>query len=117
MSEPRQTAEKAKRTSRSATAKAKAEPTAAAKRTDEATVDAQRGAEPGKTVRAPRRRAAARAASDGVTAVTLEERHRMIAQCAYYRAQSRGWATGGELEDWLYAERQVDALLAGHRAD
>jgi hypothetical protein len=41
----------------------------------------------------------------------------MIAQCAYYRAESRGWVAGGELEDWLDAERQVDALLAGRRAD
>lgn len=46
------------------------------------------------------------------TEVKAAERHLMIAQCAYYRAESRGWITGGEMDDWLEAERQVDALLA-----
>lgn len=36
-----------------------------------------------------------------------EERNRRIAIAAYYRAERRGFAPGGELEDWLEAEREV----------
>jgi hypothetical protein len=39
------------------------------------------------------------------------ERGRMIAEAAYYRAEKRGFAPGGELQDWLDAEAQVTALL------
>ncbi len=43
------------------------------------------------------------------------ERRAMIAQAAYLRAERRGFAPGGEIEDWLAAEAEVDALLkAGH---
>jgi hypothetical protein len=35
----------------------------------------------------------------------------MIAQAAYLRAERRGFAPGGEAEDWLAAEAEVDALL------
>lgn len=38
-------------------------------------------------------------------------REDMIQQAAYYLAEQRGFAPGHELEDWLAAERQVDALL------
>jgi hypothetical protein len=36
-----------------------------------------------------------------------ENRRRQIAIAAYYRAQRRGFAPGGELEDWLEAEREL----------
>jgi len=39
----------------------------------------------------------------------------MIAEHAYYRAQCRGFVPGYEVEDWLAAERQIDALLAPDR--
>ncbi len=35
-----------------------------------------------------------------------------IAECAYFKAERRGFAPGYELEDWLCAEREVAALLA-----
>jgi hypothetical protein len=35
----------------------------------------------------------------------------MVAQAAYLRAERRGFAPGGELEDWIAAEAEVDALL------
>lgn len=38
------------------------------------------------------------------------ERGRMIAEAAYYRAEKRGFAPGADLEDWLAAEREIDAL-------
>ena len=43
--------------------------------------------------------------------ITPEERRRMIAEAAYYRAERRGFATGGELEDWIQAETEIDRLI------
>ena len=37
-------------------------------------------------------------------------REAVIATAAYYRAQRRGFAPGHELEDWIAAEREVDAV-------
>jgi hypothetical protein len=63
----------------------------------------------------PRRRAAPKstAASGAATGITVSEdvRRAMIAQAAYLRAERRGFAQGGEVEDWLAAEAEVDALL------
>ncbi|HZP87034.1 MAG TPA: DUF2934 domain-containing protein [Burkholderiales bacterium] len=36
-----------------------------------------------------------------------DERERMIAEAAYYRAEKRGFAPGHELEDWLEAEAEL----------
>ena len=43
-----------------------------------------------------------------------EERHRMIAEAAYYRAQGRAFDRGYEFDDWLEAEAEVDAWLAAN---
>jgi hypothetical protein len=43
----------------------------------------------------------------------------MIAETAYYRAERRGFATGGEMEDWVRAETEIDRLIqtdASHAA-
>jgi hypothetical protein len=39
------------------------------------------------------------------------ERHSMIEQAAYYRAEKRGFGPGHELEDWLAAEQDVAEIL------
>lgn len=39
------------------------------------------------------------------------DRGARIAETAYFRAQQRGFAPGYELEDWLAAEKEVDALF------
>ena len=49
-------------------------------------------------------------AATGIT-VSAETRRAMIAQAAYLRAERRGFTAGGEEEDWLAAEAEVDALL------
>jgi len=36
----------------------------------------------------------------------------MTAEAAYYIAERRGFAPGHELEDWLLAEKQIDAKLS-----
>jgi hypothetical protein len=41
--------------------------------------------------------------------LTAQERHLRICELAYRRAQQRGFAPGNEVEDWLEAEREVDA--------
>jgi hypothetical protein len=43
--------------------------------------------------------------------VTGEQRQRMIAEAAYFRAQRRGFQ-GNPLEDWLAAEAEIDRVLA-----
>ena len=37
-----------------------------------------------------------------------EERQQMIAIVAYYRAERRGFEPGGELDDWLAAEAEIE---------
>ena len=45
--------------------------------------------------------------------VSIEERRRLIALAAYRRAESIGLGKTNPLEDWLVAERQIDAMLTG----
>ena len=40
-----------------------------------------------------------------------DDRRRMVAAEAYYRAERRGFAAGKELEDWIAAEVAVDSRL------
>jgi len=42
---------------------------------------------------------------------TFEERHRMIAETAYFLAEERGFAGGDPVADWIEAERKVDQQL------
>lgn len=46
-------------------------------------------------------------------AVTAEERYRMIAEAAYYIAESNGFDNARNMEYWLEAEAQVDKGLSG----
>jgi hypothetical protein len=48
-----------------------------------------------------------------ILAVTEDERRGMIALSAYLRGERRGFAPGGEAEDWLAAEKEIEALLSG----
>lgn len=50
-------------------------------------------------------------AKSASSAISPDERERMIAEAAYFRAQQRGFAGGDPLEDWLSAEAEVDRLL------
>lgn len=40
-----------------------------------------------------------------------EERQRLIAESAYYRAMMRGFQNGDPADDWLAAEREINRLL------
>ncbi len=48
----------------------------------------------------------------GPTILTAEERERLIAETAYRIAELRDFGGGHELDDWLEAEKEVDAMLA-----
>jgi len=44
-------------------------------------------------------------------ALSLQERERLIAQAAYFRAEKRGFEPGCELQDWVEAEAEVLRLI------
>jgi len=41
--------------------------------------------------------------------VSTDTRRAMIAEAAYYIAEQRGFSDGRDVEDWLLAEKQIDA--------
>jgi hypothetical protein len=45
--------------------------------------------------------------------VTLDMRHSMIAEAAYYIAEKRGQAAGDPAQDWYEAEAEIDQMLEG----
>jgi hypothetical protein len=62
-------------------------------------------ADPGKT----RRKAVV--ASSAFKEVTNQEKHQLIAEAAYFRAERRNFIPGYELEDWLIAEAEIEMKL------
>jgi len=50
-------------------------------------------------------------ATRGSPLIDSEHRDAMIRKAAYFRAESRGFCAGGEVEDWLAAETEIDHLL------
>jgi len=40
-----------------------------------------------------------------------EERHRLIAEAAYYLAEKRGFQGGNPEHDWLQAANQIDSMI------
>ncbi len=42
---------------------------------------------------------------------TTTLRDELIRTAAYFRAERRGFAPGGELDDWLEAEREIDRWI------
>jgi hypothetical protein len=49
----------------------------------------------------------------GEPVLDRDTRQRMICEAAYYRAEKRNFAPGGQLQDWLEAEAQISAWLSG----
>lgn len=45
------------------------------------------------------------------TRIAPAERRGLVAQSAYFRAERRGFAPGGEVQDWLEAEVEIGRLL------
>jgi len=68
--------------------------------------------------RSTRKRASAskpQTATASGSTVSADVRRGMIAEAAYLRAERRGFVPGHEDEDWLAAEKEVDAQLASGR--
>lgn len=57
----------------------------------------------------------AKGAAPAPSAFTPEARRQLIAESAYLRAERRGFEPGHDVEDWLAAEAEVDALLSARR--
>jgi hypothetical protein len=49
--------------------------------------------------------------TETTTSYTSDQLRSLIATAAYYRAASRHFAPGNDMEDWLVAEQQVIASL------
>lgn len=47
----------------------------------------------------------------GSASITQEQRQFMICEAAYYIAEHRGFGPGHDVDDWLEAEQQIDAVL------
>jgi len=88
-------------TATAAPSKAPAKPVAASA----APAPAAAKTSPTPTPTAPRRRAKP-------APVSLETRRAMIAESAYLRSERRGFVPGYEEQDWLAAEKEIDALLS-----
>jgi hypothetical protein len=81
-----------------------------------APVAAAKAAVPAKApVKAPAKAAApvkaAAPAKKAKPAVSNEERHRMVAEAAYYLALKKGFGVSDPVSDWAEAEAQIAALL------
>lgn len=67
---------------------------------------------PAKAAAKPRKKAAAETTLvQKPSAPSLEERQRWVATAAYHKAEKRGFAPGYEVQDWLEAETEIDALI------
>ena len=56
------------------------------------------------TIRKPKEKISTPA--EGHSTICLPDRDAKIAELAYYKAESRGFAPGYELEDWIEAEQE-----------
>ena len=45
------------------------------------------------------------------SAIGAQERQMLVARAAYFRAEKRGFAPGGELQDWVEAETEVLRMI------
>ena len=66
--------------------------------------------------RAPRKSAVRETIPAPARFVDPERRADLIAEAAFFRAEKRGFSPGREMEDWLAAESEVDALLMSAEA-
>ena len=56
----------------------------------------------------PKKTAKSRATNRAISAPDPQERHRLISEAAYFRAEARGFVPGFEEVDWLEAEQEVE---------
>jgi len=74
----------------------------------------QKGLAPvaGKMVKSARLgRTVGKTSVNGSTRIDSAERQRLIAERAYFHAEKRSFAPGGELQDWFEAEAEIEQVL------
>lgn len=69
-------------------------------------------ATPNSTTKRPRAPRRAVESPPSIAPVSAEERRRMIAEAAYYRALDRNFQGGDPIRDWLMAEHEVNQRLS-----
>ena len=78
-------------------------------KTDPTSPSSEKAAAPASAKTTPAKKSATKGARR--TSSETSVRRSMIAQAAYLRAERRAFSGGDEIEDWLAAEAEVDALL------
>lgn len=68
----------------------------------------------GKDTRTTTRAKSARKSTSlgGPVRISAADRHHLIAEAAYLRAEHRGFSRGDPVVDWLRAEAEIDAALS-----
>lgn len=80
--------------------------------TEHSTIDIEKVAASRRVAQATTAKAAQRGGADQRRhPVSAEERERLIAMAAYYRAERRGFAPDGELQDWYEAAAEIERQL------
>ena len=80
--------------------------------TEHSTISIEKVAALGRAAQANAAKAAQRSGADQRRhPVSAEVRERLIAMAAYYRAERRSFAPGGELQDWYEAAAEIDRQL------
>jgi len=74
------------------------------------TAQKKSGAVPKKTKSAAAK--SARSKKNPATSILPKERYQLIAERAYLRAEQRGFVGGDPTQDWLEAEKEIDAILS-----
>lgn len=73
----------------------------------------KRTAASGAQKEAPKKRVSRKVTQDAAPApaILTEDRHRMIAEAAYFIAERRGFQGGNPEQDWFEAEKQISRML------
>ena len=56
-------------------------------------------------------KATASSVKKNTAAISPEHRYHMIGTAAYFKAQQRGFEAGYHVQDWIAAEKDIDAML------
>ncbi len=79
--------------------------------TEHSTIGTEKVPASKQAVQPPASRTARRRGAGHHHPVSAEERERLIAVAAYHRAERRGFAPGGEFQDWCEAAAEIDRQL------
>lgn len=104
-------------TSKAQTVESRSKPQAAATTTESPIPnEVKPSVSPSAAPRTPTSSASARSlevkANDSARSITAEERYKLIAEAAYYRAEKRGFQGGDPDQDWIQAEKEIEAKLS-----